>query len=38
MAKDQLEILEDLLREKFEVIIVGVFAYPFDKKYLGRNY
>ena len=35
--KDQIELLEDLIKEKFEVIIVGVFAYPLDKKWLGRK-
>lgn len=33
--KDQIEILNDLIRENFEVIIVGVFAYPLDKRFLG---
>lgn len=35
--KSQLELLEDLIKNKFEVIIVGVFAYPFDEKWLGRK-
>ena len=35
--KDQLELLEDLIKNKFEVIITGVFAYPFDEKWLGRK-
>lgn len=35
--KDQSELLEDLIKNKFEVIIVGVFAYPFDGKWLGRK-
>ena len=35
--KDQLELLEDLIKEKFEIIIVGVFAFPLDKKWLGRK-
>lgn len=35
--KDQLELLEDLIKNKFEVILVGVFAYPFDEKWLGRK-
>lgn len=35
--KNQLEILEDLIKEKFNVIIVGVFAYPLNKSFLGRK-
>jgi diphthine-ammonia ligase len=35
--KDQKEILEDLIRTKFKVIITGVFAYPFDESWLGRK-
>ena len=35
--KDQFEILEDLLKNKFEIIITGVFAFPFDGKWLGRK-
>jgi ABC transporter with metal-binding/Fe-S-binding domain ATP-binding protein len=34
---DQVELLELLIEEKFEVIIVGVFAYPLDEKWLGRR-
>lgn len=35
--KDQFEILNDLIRNRFEVIITGVFAYPFTKEWLGRK-
>jgi diphthine-ammonia ligase len=35
--KNEEEYLDELLREGFEVIIVGVFAYPFDKSWLGRK-
>ena len=35
--KNQLELLKDLIKNKFEVIVVGVFAYPFDEKWLGRK-
>jgi diphthine-ammonia ligase len=35
--KDQIEILEDLIKDKFEVIITGVFAYPLDEKWLGKK-
>lgn len=35
--KDQLELLNDLIKNKFEIIIAGVFAYPFDKNWLGRK-
>jgi uncharacterized protein (TIGR00290 family) len=30
-------LLEDLIKNKFKVIIVGVFAYPLDEKWLGRK-
>jgi len=35
--KDQIELLEELIKNKFEVIITGVFACPLDKKWLGRK-
>ena len=35
--KDQIELLEDLIKNKFEVIITGVAAYPLDKLWLGRR-
>lgn len=35
--KDQIEILKDLIKNKFKVIIVGVAAYPLDESWLGRE-
>jgi asparagine synthase (glutamine-hydrolysing) len=35
--KDQFELLEDLIKNRFEVIITGVAAYPLDKSWLGRK-
>jgi len=35
--KDQFELLEDLIKDKFEVILCGVFAYPLDRNWLGRK-
>jgi ABC transporter with metal-binding/Fe-S-binding domain ATP-binding protein len=35
--KNQFELLDDLIREKFEVVVSGVFAYPLDKRFLGRK-
>jgi uncharacterized protein (TIGR00290 family) len=35
--KNQIEILEDLVKNKFEVLISGVAAYPLDKKWIGRK-
>lgn len=35
--KDQTEILEDLISRKFEIIVVGVFAYPLNETFLGRK-
>ncbi|MBU1252215.1 MAG: diphthine--ammonia ligase [Nanoarchaeota archaeon] len=34
--KDQFELLEDLIKNKFQVIITGVAAYPLDGSWLGR--
>ncbi len=35
--KDQVELLEELLEHDYEVLISGVFAYPFDDSWLGRR-
>ena len=35
--KDQIELLEDLVREKFEVITIATAAYPLDQKFLGKK-
>ncbi|MEK6830512.1 MAG: diphthine--ammonia ligase, partial [Nanoarchaeota archaeon] len=35
--KRQFELLNDLIKNKFEVIVVGVSAEGFDKKWLGRK-
>jgi ABC transporter with metal-binding/Fe-S-binding domain ATP-binding protein len=35
--KDQIELLNDLTKNNFEIIITGAFAYPLDKKWLGRK-
>ncbi|PNX50808.1 MAG: hypothetical protein BV456_05450 [Thermoplasmata archaeon M8B2D] len=35
--RDQFELLRDLVENKFEVIVVGVFAYPLEKDFLGRK-
>ncbi len=35
--KDELEYLNELIKNKFKVIITGVFAYPFDESWLGRK-
>lgn len=35
--KDQIELLDELIKNKFEIIIIGVFAYPLDKSWLGRK-
>ena len=34
---DQVELLYELLENKFEVLIVGVFGYPLDETYLGKT-
>ena len=35
--KNQIELLEELVKNKFEIILSGVFAYPFDKNRVGRK-
>jgi len=35
--EDPFSILDEILRLNFEVIITGVYAYGFDKKWLGRK-
>jgi len=35
--KNQIELLEELVKNKFEAVISGVFAYPFDAKWIGRK-
>ena len=35
--KNQIELLQDLLREKFRVVITGVSAYPLNGSWLGRE-
>ncbi len=35
--KNQFEILEELIKNKFEVILTGVFAYPLNEKWIGRK-
>ena len=35
--KNQIKILEELIEKKFYVVIIGVFAYPFDKSWLLRK-
>lgn len=35
--KNQVELLEEMIKNKFEIILTGVFAYPFDKNWLGRK-
>jgi len=35
--KDEEEYLDELVKAGFEIILVGVFAYPFDSSWLGRK-
>ncbi len=35
--KNQIELLEELVKNKFEAIISGVAAYPLDAKWIGRK-
>jgi ABC transporter with metal-binding/Fe-S-binding domain ATP-binding protein len=34
---DEIGYLKELIKNKFKVIIIGVFAYPLDKSWLGRE-
>ena len=35
--KDEIELLKEIVQDKYEVIISGVFAFPLDKEFLGRR-
>jgi diphthine-ammonia ligase len=35
--KDQFELLHDLIKNKYKIIVTGVFAYPLDEMWLGRE-
>ena len=35
--KNQVDLLNELLKDDFKAIISGVFAYPLDEKWLGRE-
>lgn len=35
--KDQIELLNELIENKFEIMLSSVAAYPFDEKWLGRR-
>jgi len=36
-GKNQIDLLNDLVKNKFEVIIIGVAAFPLDKTWIGRK-
>jgi len=35
--KDQFELLKDVIKNDFKIIITGIFAYPLDKSWLGKE-
>lgn len=35
--KDEIEYLNELIKDKFKIIIITVAAYPLDEKWLGRE-
>ena len=35
--KNQIELLKELVSAKFEIILVGIFAYPLSREWLGRK-
>ncbi len=34
--KDEIKYLKELIKNKFKIIITGIFAYPLDEKWLGK--
>ena len=34
--KEEIEYLHELLKNKFKIVVIGVFAYPLTNKWLGR--
>ncbi|MGQ9564969.1 MAG: TIGR00289 family protein [Candidatus Bathyarchaeales archaeon] len=36
--EDPIELLREIINEKFDVLIVGVYAYGFDSSWLGRQF
>ena len=34
---NQINLLKELIKNKFEVLIIGVFAYPLDETWLGKK-
>lgn len=35
--KNQVELLKELVTNKFDVMVTGIFAYPLDRRWLGRR-
>ncbi len=35
--KDEIEFIEELLKSKFQIVVVGVAAYPLNEKTIGRK-
>lgn len=35
--KDQKALLEELVEKRFQTVITGIFAYPLDEKWLGKE-
>jgi len=35
--KDEIELLNEVVKSKYEVIISGVFAFPLDREFLGKK-
>jgi len=35
--KDQKELLEEMVKKGFQIVISGIFAYPFDRRWLGKK-
>ena len=35
--KDEIDYLNELIKNNFEIMIIGIFAYPLDESWLGRK-
>jgi ABC transporter with metal-binding/Fe-S-binding domain ATP-binding protein len=36
--KDEIELLNEVVKSKYEIIVSGVFAFPLDREFLGKRF
>jgi ABC transporter with metal-binding/Fe-S-binding domain ATP-binding protein len=36
--KDEIELLNEVVKSRYEVIVSGVFAFPLDREFLGKKF